>query len=107
MPSIAQDHAGNAAVGYNVSNGGAHPGIRSSWWNTKNPTPTEVVIFRGSGDEEDSKSWGDYSSMTVDPVDDCTFWYVTEYFAQNETGKPINWDTRIGSYKVSTCAKRK
>jgi hypothetical protein len=22
--------------------------------------------------------WGDYSSMSVDPVDDCTFWYTNE-----------------------------
>jgi hypothetical protein len=106
MPSIAQDHMGNAAVGYNVSNGGTHPGIRSSWWNTNNPTPQEVVLFNGNGDEEDSMRWGDYSSMTVDPVDDCTFWYVGEYFGQNENGKPIDWDTRIASYKVSTCSKK-
>jgi hypothetical protein len=103
MPSIAQDQMGDAAVGYNVSNSGTHPGIRSSWWNTNNPTPKEIVIFNGGGDEEDSARWGDYSSMTVDPVDDCTFWYASEYFAQNEVGKPINWDTRIGSYKISTC----
>jgi hypothetical protein len=106
MPSIAQDQMGNAAVGYNVSNGASHPGIRSSWWNTNNPTPKEVVIYNGSGDEKDSNHWGDYSSMTVDPVDDCTFWFVAEYFAQNEDGKPIDWDTRIGTYKVSTCSKK-
>jgi hypothetical protein len=107
MPSIAQDSAGNAAVGYNVSSGSTHPGIKTAWWNLSNPSKvTERLIFNGGGDEEDSARWGDYSSMTIDPADDCTFWYVTEYFAHNETGKPINWNTRIGSYKVSTCTKK-
>jgi hypothetical protein len=41
--------------------------------------------------------------MTVDPLDECTFWNVTQYFAQNETKKSINWTTRIGNFKVSTC----
>ena len=104
MPSIAQDHVGNAAVGYNVSSGSMHPGIKTSWWNLPGQTqPTERVIFKGGGDEEDSKNWGDYSSMTVDPVDDCTFWFVTQYFAQNEVQKPPSWNTRIGSFKISTC----
>lgn len=46
--------------------------------------------------------WGDYSSMNIDPVDDCTFWYTTEYvavFAPNA----INWLTRIGSFEFSEC----
>jgi hypothetical protein len=61
------------------------------------------VIFNGAGDEENSNRWGDYSSMTVDPVDGCTFWYVTQYFAQNQTGTEINWNTRIGNFKISSC----
>jgi len=107
MPSIAQDTAGNAAVGYSVSNGSTHPAIRTSWWSLSSQAqPTEDVIYRGGGDEEDARNWGDYSSMTVDPVDGCTFWYVGEYFAQNETSKPVDWNTRIGFFKVSTCSKK-
>jgi hypothetical protein len=44
--------------------------------------------------------WGDYSSMTVDPTDDCTFWYSTEY--QRRTGA-FNWQTRIASFKLPSC----
>jgi hypothetical protein len=108
MPSIAQDSAGNAAIGYNVSNAATHPGIKASWFNLSDPSKiTERPIFSGGGDEEDVTRWGDYSSMTVDPVDECTFWYVNEYFAQNETaGNPINWHTRIGHFSVSTCSKK-
>jgi hypothetical protein len=108
MPSIAQDSAGNAAVGYSVSSKYTHPGIRASWWNLPNQTaPVEVGIIGGEGDEENAIFWGDYTSMTVDPVDDCTFWYVDEYFAQNEIGKEVNWDTRIAHFKVPTCSAKK
>jgi len=104
MPSIAQDNSGEAAVGYSVSSGTTHPGIRASWWNLKSSTAaTEITLFSGSGDEQNAGQWGDYTSMTVDPVDGCTFWYVNEYFAQNQTGKPYNWDTRISNFKLPGC----
>jgi hypothetical protein len=108
MSSIAQDSATNAAVGYNVSSGATHPGIRASWWNLSTGSqPTELVITKGTGDEENSSRWGDYASMTIDPVDDCTFWYVTQYFTQNQTGTLVNWNTRIGNFKASTCPGKK
>jgi len=103
MPSMAQDHDGNAAVGYSISSTGAHPGIRASWWNLPSATkPVELRIYSGSGDSQGAKNWGDYSSMTVDPVDDCTFWYVNQYLESNQTTSPV-WHTRIGKFKVSTC----
>ncbi|KAB2962195.1 MAG: hypothetical protein F9K16_09760, partial [Thermoanaerobaculia bacterium] len=43
--------------------------------------------------------WGDYSSMNVDPIDDCTFWYTQEWYAANGG----NWQTRIGSFKFNEC----
>jgi hypothetical protein len=108
MPSIAQDRVGNAAVGYNISSSALDPGIRASWWNLPNQTqPVELTILNGTGDEENSWHWGDYASMTVDPVDGCTFWYVTQYFATNQTGNQIGWNTRIGNFKISTCSGKK
>ena len=44
--------------------------------------------------------WGDYSAMTVDPTDDCTFWFTTEYLKANGT---FNWSTRIASFKFASC----
>ena len=106
MPSIAQDHSGNAAVGYSVSSPSAHPGIRESSWSlTTNSQPVEVAIHKGAGDEENSEIWGDYTSMTVDPVDDCTFWYVNQYLRTNQIGSSIVWDTRIANFKVSACSR--
>jgi hypothetical protein len=44
--------------------------------------------------------WGDYSAMSVDPTDDCTFWYTSMYYPVSG----LNWVTRIGSFKFSTCS---
>ena len=44
--------------------------------------------------------WGDYSTLSVDPTDDCTFWYTTEYYSTSSLG---NWTTRIGSFKFPGC----
>ncbi|HVI11130.1 MAG TPA: hypothetical protein VND65_22810 [Candidatus Binatia bacterium] len=104
VPSIAQDHDGNAMIGYSVSSSTLHPGIRISSWNLQNATePIEQSILNGVADDENNDRWGSYTSMTVDPVNDCTFWYTNEYFPKNQTGTSISWYTRIAHMTVSTC----
>jgi hypothetical protein len=104
MPSIAQDQNGNAAVGYSVSSSSTHPGISASWWNLQSQTsPTEIPLYSGTGDEENYTFWGDYSSMTVDPVANCSFWYVTEYYSANQTGSATIWRTRISTFSIPGC----
>jgi hypothetical protein len=105
MPSITQDQNANAAVGYSISSASTHPGIRASWWNlATQSSPTEINLFTGTADQENTYHWGDYSNMTVDPVDGCTFWYVNEYFTTNQigTGKPV-WQTRIANFAAPGC----
>jgi hypothetical protein len=103
MPSIAQDKDGNAAVGYSFSSTTLHPGISASWWNLPNSsTPTELTLFKGTADQGNSFQYGDYTSMTVDPVDNCTFWYVNEYFTANQVST-LNWITRISNFKAPGC----
>jgi Abnormal spindle-like microcephaly-assoc'd, ASPM-SPD-2-Hydin len=105
MPSIAQDSTGNAAVGYSTSSSAAHPGISASWWNLPSQTsPTEILLYAGTADQENTYRWGDYTSMTVDPINGCTFWYVNEYFTTNQigTGKPV-WQTRISNFSAPGC----
>ena len=67
-----------------------------------NTLQAESTIITGGGSQSGSNlaRWGDYSSLTVDPVDDCTFWYTTEYLLN--TGA-FNWSTRIASFKFPTC----
>jgi hypothetical protein len=103
LPSIAQDKDGNAAVGYSVSNSFTNPGMDFSYWSlATNNAPTEVTILEGAGEEitplSGNGQWGTYSSMTVDPADDCTFWYVNEYWPTNSA-----WATRIANFKIPGC----
>src|SRR5439155_18685277 len=49
--------------------------------------------------------WGDYTDMTVDPIDDCTFWYTNEYYTPTDDTVVI-WHTRVGSCKFPTCTPR-
>lgn len=59
-----------------------------------------ILDSRGRQKCDSIGRWGDYSTLTVDPNDDCTFWYSTEY--QKETGA-YKWHTRIGSFKLPSC----
>ena len=105
MGSIAQDKQGNMALGYSVSGSSTRPSIRYTGrlvGDPGNTMQTEASIFPGSGSQsgQNLDRWGDYSAMTVDPTDDCTFWYTTEYL---KTTGAFNWSTRIGSFKFAGC----
>ena len=104
VPSIAQDKNGNAAVGYSISSTQTHPGMEAVWWSLTNPNGiNKLTLYSGVGDQENTWHWGSYTSMTVDPVKNCTFWYVNEYLPTNQTGSQISWGTRIAKFKVPTC----
>ncbi|MFZ0803579.1 MAG: hypothetical protein WBQ09_04370 [Terriglobales bacterium] len=104
MPSAAQDKVGNMAVGYSVSGNNLHPSIAASYLNLQNRTlPTEIPLWGGTADEENSYHWGVYTSMTIDPVDDCTFWYVNEYFDTAQIGSGVTWQTRISHFALPNC----
>jgi hypothetical protein len=110
MGSAAQDKNGNIAVGYSVVNGvDVYPGIRYTARLAGDPlgqmTLGEGTIINGSGVQTTQNSrWGDYTSMNIDPVDDCTFWYVNEYYtAAGQASSPAGWQTRIASFKLPGC----
>jgi hypothetical protein len=116
MGSIAQDRSGNMALGYSVVNGtDVFPGIRYTGRLAGDPlgqmTLGEGTIINGSGVQTTTNSrWGDYTSMNVDPVDDCTFYYFNEYY--EVSGVPLPpppggdtrpWQTRVGAFKFPSC----
>ena len=107
MAGIAADRDGNAAIGYSVSNSSVYPGIRyAGRLNGEIPgqmPQTEQALVNGTGSQTSIARWGDYSTMTVDPNDDCTFWYTQEYY----TVSGSNWQTRIGSFKFPSCGQPK
>ena len=61
------------------------------------------MLVNGTGSQTSINRWGDYSAMSVDPTDDCTFWYTQEYY----TASGSNWQTRIGSFKFPSCGQPK
>lgn len=109
MGSIAMDGDGNIALGYSVSSAAVSPSIRYTGRLASDPlgqmTQGEGTLVAGSGYQwHSSGRWGDYSAMSVDPVDDCTFWYTQEYYTQaGSTFNPAPWQTRVGSFKMGSC----
>jgi hypothetical protein len=104
MGSIAMDQAGDIALGYSASSSDIRPAIRYTGRTPDEPLGTmedETSILEGGGSQQPTLArWGDYSAMTIDPVDDCTFWYTTEY---HQTDGGFNWNTRIASFKFPGC----
>src|SRR5207244_6169111 len=105
MGSAAMDLSGDLAVGFSASDATINPQIRYAGRLASDPPNTlaqgETHLFDGTGSQTDTVSrWGDYSDITVDPTDDCTFWYTQEYYA---TTSSFNWKTRIGNFKFPNC----
>ncbi len=105
MGSAAMDKQGNLAVGYSISNSSSlQPTIRFAARNVTDPLSTlssEINLFTGTGSQLSNLArWGDYSTLSVDPVDDCTMWFTNEYLSTNGT---FNWHTRIASFKLAAC----
>jgi hypothetical protein len=105
MGSAAMDKNGDIALGYSVSSSTVNPSIRYTGRLAGDPLGTmtqgEGTLVNGTGSQTGGLSrWGDYSSMQIDPADDCTFWYTTEYLASNGNW---NWHTRIGSFTLPGC----
>lgn len=104
MSSAAMDKAGNLAIGYSVSSGTLRPSIRIAARASIDPLNTlgsEQNVLDGTGSQlQNLARWGDYATLSVDPSDDCTMWFTTEYLAANGTW---NWHTRINNFKLQGC----
>jgi hypothetical protein len=104
MGSIATDKTGNIALGFSASSRDLDPSVFVVGRAPSDPPGTmagPTVLVNGSGVQEMSfRRWGDYSSMAIDPNDDCTFWYTQEYY---KTAGSFNWSTRISAFKFDSC----
>jgi hypothetical protein len=117
MGSITMDHFGDLAIGYSTSSPASFPSIAYAGRLAGDPLSQlpqgETQMWAGLGPENVAAfvppegRWGDYSALTVDPTDGCTFWYVNEYFASiTDQGANLPdgpWQTRIGSFKFPQC----
>jgi hypothetical protein len=102
LAGTAIDQDGNWGLVHNISSTSVFPGIRFTGRLSSDPLGTlqaEGTIVNGSA-ANSSNRWGDYAALSVDPSDDCTFWYTGMY-------NPVNlWRTRIATFKHPTCATR-
>jgi hypothetical protein len=107
MGSVAQDKKGDIAAGYSASGPNDYPSVRYTGRAAGDPlgqmTQAEQVAYTGTGPQTEVEGrWGDYSDLTVDPSDDCTFWYTQEYLAE-DTAVIGTWRTRVVSFKFPGC----
>jgi hypothetical protein len=106
MGSVAMDNSGNMGLAYSVSDAvSVYPGIRYTGRLSGDPLGTmpqgEGTMVSGAGAQTGGGNrWGDYSSMNIDPLDDCTFWYTNQYYAATSSS---TWRTRISSFKFPGC----
>jgi hypothetical protein len=106
--SAAQDNAGNLAVGYNYATDADPPSLRFTGRLSTEPPGTlrdEGVLVNGTGVQRAfGWRWGDYSGMSVDPVDDCTFWMTGEYYTlASQQFSDFTWLTRVGAFRFPEC----
>ena len=102
MGSIGIDRQGNLAIGYSGSSSTDFPSIRVTGRLNGDPLGTlrQEVVQQGSPAPQVNSDgrWGDYAAMTVDPVDDCTFWFTTEF-----VGIDNLWRTQFATYRFPSC----
>ena len=108
MASMAMDKAGNMALGYSVSSSTVFPGLAYVGRLATDPLGEmpqgqppngEFTLIAGAGFMTFGR-WGDYASMTVDPVDGCTFWFTSMYSGSFNVN---DWRTRIGAFRFPSC----
>jgi hypothetical protein len=103
MPAAGLDRYGNLLVQYTVSSETVYPGIRYSGRAATDPLNTlqqEVSLMEGSGSQTGSGRWGDYATMSIDPLDDCTFWFSHQYVAET---RAESWATYVGAVRFPEC----
>src|SRR5262249_43664413 len=109
MPSAAMDHQGDIAVGYNAASLTIQPALRYAGRLATDPSgglvQGERTLIVGTGVQTSTASrWGDYSALNVDPSDDCTFWFTSEYYTlASQLSSAVGWLTRIGRFRFPEC----
>lgn len=103
MPVIAMNGVGQIAIGFNISSptNNTYPGMhvigRSSCAPANTLDIAEFSIVEGGNSQTGADRWSDYSNMSVDPIDDYTFWYTSEYM--NNDGETKH--SRIAAFTLN------
>jgi len=104
VPSIAQDQFGDIAVAYNISSTTLYPGLAFAGRVPTDRAGTleaENTLVTGTGSQNAANmNWNSFTSLSLDPVDDCTFWYTAEYYSASSLS---SWTTKIASFRFPSC----
>lgn len=104
MASPAMDARGNIGIGYSFGGTPHFPGqrfaARLAGDRPGTLTLAETVLAEGKAAQATTLRWEDYSQTAIDPGDDCTIWYVGDYFKAGAT----SYSTRIGAFQLPGCA---
>jgi hypothetical protein len=118
MGSIAMDKKGNLILEYSVSSKTVFPSVRYTGRRFDDPPGqmrNERTLVFGKGSQVNQTKelvtdrWGDYSSVSVDPSDDCTFWVTNQFQSQsgildaNGIHNTFDWSTSIGAIRFPDC----
>jgi hypothetical protein len=107
LPSIAMDAKGNIAIGYSFGGSSSFPGQRFAARLTADPkgqmTLAESVIAEGRASQTNTLRWEDFTTLAIDPADDCTFWYVGDYLKAGAE----NYTSRIAGLRLPNCSSRR
>ncbi len=100
MGSIMLNGANEIGLGYSISSNTVFPGIRYTGQTAEEYAnasgimdAAEGIIWEGTASQTGANRWGDYSQLSVDPVDDETFWYTNQYVSGGQR-------TRIASFSI-------
>jgi hypothetical protein len=103
MPSAAMDRRGNIGIGYSFGGSPNFAGQRFAGRRDGDPrgqlTLRETVLIDGAGSQASTLRWEDYTQTAIDPSDDCTIWYVGDYYKQGAT----SYSSRIGAFRLPGC----
>lgn len=104
MASPAIDRFGNIGIGYSFGGTPHYPGQRFAGRAVDDPLGelglAETVLVEGEGSQTNTLRWEDYTQTAVDPLDDCTIWYVGDYYRRDAE----SYSTRIGAFRMPGCA---
>ena len=105
MGSMGMDRQGNIGIGYSFGGAPNYPGQRFAARTADAPSGAldlrEAVLVEGQASQTNTLRWEDYTTLAMDPVDDCTFWYVGDYLKRGAQ----NYTTRIGGFRLPDCMR--
>lgn len=103
MASPAMDRFGNIGIGYSFGGTPHFAGQRFAGRLASDALGTltlrEQVLVHGEGAQTNTLRWQDYTQTAVDPVDDCTIWYVGDYLKKDAA----SYSTKIGGFRMPGC----